>query len=84
MVHSRSALPCTAIQLRSVDKSQSRGRRGVQLGVELPVQVIDLGDEMEFERLPGASKDELTCNVADVPTDGSNLVIKVGVFVLVL
>ena len=48
--------------------------------VELPVgllQVIDLGDEMEFERLPGATRDELTCNVADVPTDDSNLVIKV-------
>ncbi len=41
--------------------------------------MIDLGDEMEFKRLPGATKDELTCNVADVPTDESNLVIKVHV-----
>ncbi|GAB4821619.1 hypothetical protein N2152v2_008665 [Parachlorella kessleri] len=38
--------------------------------------VIDLGDEMEFERLPGATRDELSCNVADVPTNDSNLVIK--------
>ena len=36
-----------------------------------------MGDEMEFERLPGATRDELSCNVADVPTDDSNLVIKV-------
>lgn len=38
--------------------------------------MIDLGDDMVFERLPGATRDELSCNVADVPTDDSNLVIK--------
>ena len=39
--------------------------------------VIDLGDDMHFSLLPsGTSKDRLSCNVADVPTDESNLVIK--------
>lgn len=43
------------------------------------VQVIDLGDNMEFVRLPGATKDELYCfgPVCDLPNDDSNLVIKV-------
>ena len=39
--------------------------------------VIDLGDDMDICLLPDdASKDELTCNVPDVPVDESNLVIK--------
>ena len=39
--------------------------------------VIDLGDDMVFSLLPaGSTSDQLTCNWADVPTDGSNLVIK--------
>ena len=39
--------------------------------------VIDLGDDMSFARLPpGAARDTLACNVPDVPTDDSNLVIK--------
>lgn len=39
--------------------------------------VIDLGDAMEFEELgAGASTDVLTCDMAGVPTDDSNLVIK--------
>ena len=39
--------------------------------------VIDLGDDMTFSLLPpGTAIDQLTCNVADVPTDASNLVIK--------
>ncbi|KAK9909338.1 hypothetical protein WJX75_000742 [Coccomyxa subellipsoidea] len=38
--------------------------------------VIDLGDSMEFAPVAGSGSDELTCNVADIPTDGSNLVIK--------
>jgi 4-diphosphocytidyl-2-C-methyl-D-erythritol kinase len=39
--------------------------------------VIDLGDAMSFEPLPpSATADELTCDMPDVPTDGSNLVIK--------
>ena len=42
------------------------------------VQVIDLGDTLEFEELQGASEDRLTCNVADVPTDSSNLVLRVS------
>lgn len=42
-----------------------------------PAQVIDLGDSMDFEQLPGAERDQLTCNVADIPTDDSNLVLKV-------
>ena len=41
------------------------------------VQVIDLGDDLEFEVLPWAGTDELTCNMEDVPTDNSNLVVKV-------
>ena len=41
------------------------------------VQVIDLGDDLEFEVLPWAATDELTCNMEDVPTDNSNLVVKV-------
>ena len=40
--------------------------------------VIDLGDDMSFSLLPTgtATADQLTCNVPDVPTDESNLVIK--------
>ena len=39
--------------------------------------VIDLGDDMTFSFLPaGANQDALTCNVPDVPTDASNLVVK--------
>ena len=41
------------------------------------MQVIDLGDDLEFEVLPWAGADELTCNMEDVPTDNSNLVVKV-------
>ena len=37
--------------------------------------VIDFGDTLTFEEVDGGA-DTLTCNVADVPTDGSNLVIK--------
>ena len=37
--------------------------------------VIDLGDTLTFEETSGSS-DELTCNVADVPTDNSNLVLR--------
>lgn len=41
--------------------------------------VIDLGDNMTFTPLPASAEaDELTCNVEGVPTDDSNLVIKVG------
>ena len=46
-------------------------------GVRPAVQVIDLGDTMEFALLPpDAQQDELTCNMEGVPTDESNLVIK--------
>lgn len=39
--------------------------------------VIDLGDDMTVTQLPdSSSQDQLTCNVLDVPTDASNLVIK--------
>jgi 4-diphosphocytidyl-2C-methyl-D-erythritol kinase len=37
--------------------------------------IIDFGDTLVFEEREGGV-DELTCNVEDVPTDGSNLVIK--------
>ena len=41
--------------------------------------VIDLGDDMAFEELAGtASADALSCNMDGVPTDESNLVIKVS------
>jgi hypothetical protein len=40
-------------------------------------QVIDLGDTLDFTPLPGATADALTCDMAGVPTDSSNLVIKV-------
>jgi hypothetical protein len=36
-----------------------------------------MGDDMHFEVLPGAEKDELICNMEGVPLDDSNLVIKV-------
>ena len=42
----------------------------------MTMQVIDMGDNMHFEVLPGASKDELVCNMEGVPLDESNLVIK--------
>ena len=38
-------------------------------------QVIDLGDDMEFELIDGPS-DVLSCTDPSVPTDASNLVIK--------
>lgn len=37
--------------------------------------VIDLGDTLTFDIIDGA-EDRLACNVVDVPTDASNLVIK--------
>lgn len=43
------------------------------------VQVIDLGDDMEFTLLPaGSSSDVLVCSDPTIPHDDSNLVIKVG------
>lgn len=40
--------------------------------------MIDLGDDMAFEELAGtATADVLSCNMEGVPTDESNLVIKV-------
>jgi 4-diphosphocytidyl-2C-methyl-D-erythritol kinase len=41
--------------------------------------VIDLGDNMTFAVRPNAHEDKLSCNMEGVPTDASNLVIKVGV-----
>jgi len=40
--------------------------------------VIDLGDRMSFAARLGASQDTLSCNMEGVPTDSSNLVIKVS------
>lgn len=48
------------------------------------IQVIDLGDSMDFAPVAGSGSDELTCNIADIPTDGSNLVIKVTIFPLAM
>jgi hypothetical protein len=43
------------------------------------VQVIDLGDDMEFILLPpGSTSDVLVCSDPTIPHDDSNLVIKVG------
>lgn len=43
------------------------------------MQVIDLGDDMEFTLLPaGTSSDKLVCSDPTIPHDDSNLVIKVG------
>lgn len=33
---------------------------------------------MDFTPLADSENDQLTCNIADIPTDGSNLVIKVS------
>jgi 4-diphosphocytidyl-2C-methyl-D-erythritol kinase len=41
--------------------------------------VIDLGDQMSFALRPNATEDSLSCNMEGVPTDSSNLVIKVSV-----
>jgi 4-diphosphocytidyl-2C-methyl-D-erythritol kinase len=41
--------------------------------------VIDLGDHMSFAVRPNATEDSLSCNMEGVPTDSSNLVIKVSV-----
>jgi hypothetical protein len=47
--------------------------------------VIDLGDDMEFGLLPaGASRDTLQCSDPTIPSDDSNLVIKVRWPALVL
>lgn len=37
--------------------------------------VIDLGDTLSFEPVD-SKEDSLQCNVEDVPTDGSNLIIR--------
>lgn len=42
------------------------------------LQVIDLGDQMEFEKDPYATHDTLICSDPTIPSDDSNLVIKVG------
>lgn len=40
-------------------------------------QTLSFGDYLYFRKLPtSASKDRFECNMADVPTDGSNLVLK--------
>ncbi len=40
--------------------------------------VIDLGDQMRFTLLPESTeRDELSCDMEGVPTDETNLVIKV-------
>lgn len=44
------------------------------------LQVIDLGDSMHFEVLPRAERDELSCDAEDVPTDDSNLILRVSLF----
>lgn len=41
------------------------------------LQVIDLGDRMEFEKDPYATRDTLICSDPTIPSDDSNLVIKV-------
>jgi hypothetical protein len=42
------------------------------------LQVIDLGDDMQFTKLPsGATADNLVCSDPTIPHDDSNLVIKV-------
>jgi 4-diphosphocytidyl-2C-methyl-D-erythritol kinase len=42
------------------------------------LQVIDLGDDMQFSKLPaGATADKLVCSDPTIPHDDSNLVIKV-------
>jgi 4-diphosphocytidyl-2C-methyl-D-erythritol kinase len=42
------------------------------------VQVIDLGDDMEFSKLPAdATADKLVCSDPTIPHDDRNLVIKV-------
>ena len=46
------------------------------------LQVIDLGDSMHFGVLPRAERDELSCDAEDVPTDDSNLVLRVRLFFL--
>lgn len=46
--------------------------------MHIETQVIDLGDDMGFSLLPeGASRDELRCSDPTIPSDDSNLVIKV-------
>jgi len=46
-------------------------------------QVIDLGDDMDFKLLPeGAQCEVLECSDPTVPTDDSNLVIKVSVVIM--
>lgn len=45
--------------------------------------VIDLGDQMSFAVRPSAGEDMLSCNMEGVPTDSSNLVIKVRLLLLV-
>jgi 4-diphosphocytidyl-2-C-methyl-D-erythritol kinase len=42
------------------------------------LQVIDLGDDMEFKKLgAAATRDMLSCSDPTIPSDDSNLVVKV-------
>jgi hypothetical protein len=51
----------------------------IATAIATTVQVIDLGDDMEFTLLPaGSSSDVLVCSDPTIPHDDSNLVIKVG------
>lgn len=45
--------------------------------MHIVMQVIDLGDHMEFEKDPYSTKDTLICSDPTIPSDESNLVIKV-------
>ena len=49
----------------------------VMLSSSPNAKVIDLGDQMDFTPLYGVDADTLSCNMEGVPTDSTNLVIKV-------
>ena len=41
--------------------------------------MIDFGDTLDVDVLSGEAPDKLTCTLEDVPTDASNLVVKVHI-----
>jgi hypothetical protein len=77
---SRASLRCRALTVFSPSKINvflriTRRREDGFHDLASLFHVIDLGDTLEFNPTD-AETDSLACNVCDVPTDASNLVIK--------
>ena len=71
-------LPMPPVQINLCLRVERRREDGFHDLASL-FQVVSWGDDMAFQPLgSSAGRDELVCNVADIPTDSRNLAIKVG------